>query len=104
MIRKVASTIADVPLKQSAFSLKQVASTQSFTTKQFSSLSEDDPAGIYQPNQTTQIFQRMEQHCPEVLKTYAQCVIEKQNNGVLVRGACDESFDRVMDCFRSVRR
>ncbi len=57
----------------------------------------------WQPNQTTVIFQRMEKTCPDVMKAYAKCVIEKQNSGALVQGACDEQFQRVMNCFRSVR-
>mmetsp|Transcript_13749 Transcript_13749/g.29107 ORF Transcript_13749/g.29107 Transcript_13749/m.29107 type:complete len:120 (+) Transcript_13749:95-454(+) len=57
----------------------------------------------WQPNQTTVIFQRMEKNCPDVLKAYAKCVIEKQNSGALVQGACDEQFKAVMNCFRSVR-
>mmetsp|Transcript_25077 Transcript_25077/g.47968 ORF Transcript_25077/g.47968 Transcript_25077/m.47968 type:complete len:131 (-) Transcript_25077:400-792(-) len=63
----------------------------------------DDHFGVWQPNQTTVIFQRMEETCPDVMKTYARCVIDKQNGGALVQGACDESFQAVMNCFRSVR-
>jgi hypothetical protein len=104
MIRKIASIIVDAPINPiSTRPTPTVLATTKTTTKRFST-SSDDPTGIYQPNQTTKIFTRMEQQCPEVLKEYAQCVIEKQNNGVLVKGACDESFKRVMDCFRRVRR
>ena len=46
----------------------------------------------------------MESICPDAMKAYAQCVIEKQNEGALTKGACDESFKKVMDCFRNVRR
>mmetsp|Transcript_4569 Transcript_4569/g.10027 ORF Transcript_4569/g.10027 Transcript_4569/m.10027 type:complete len:127 (+) Transcript_4569:167-547(+) len=63
----------------------------------------DDHFGVWQPNQTTVILQRMEETCPDVMKTYARCVIDKQNGGALVQGACDESFQAVMNCFRSVR-
>ena len=45
----------------------------------------------------------MELKCPNVIKEYATCVIKKQNDGVLVQGACDEQFRMVMDCFKSVR-
>ena len=96
MIRHIASKVMDTPIKQVP-TIKQSIS-------HFSSLNDDDPTGVYQPNQTTLIFQRMEQQCPQELKAYAQCVIEKQNNGALVKGACEESFGRVMDCFRRVRR
>ena len=58
---------------------------------------------IWAPNQTTVVFQRMEETCPEVITAYARCVIEKQNNGVLVRGACEEQFQAVMRCFRASR-
>lgn len=68
------------------------------------SSSSDPTHGIWQPNQTTRIFQQMESICPDAMKAYAQCVIEKQNEGALTKGACDESFKKVMDCFRSVRR
>lgn len=56
-----------------------------------------------QPNQTTLIYQRMEMKCPQVMTEYAKCVINKQNEGALIRGACDEKFIAVMDCFKSVR-
>ena len=59
--------------------------------------------GIWQPNQITTIYQTMEKQCPDVLKEYAQCVINKQNEGALVQGACEEKFMNVMDCFKSVR-
>ena len=62
----------------------------------------DDNFG-WQPNQATVIFQRMEETCPDALKSYARCVIEKQNSGALVQGACEEPFQAVMNCFRSVR-
>jgi hypothetical protein len=58
---------------------------------------------IWQPNQTTTIFRKMENTCPDVMKAYAQCVIEKQNSGALIRDACAVQFQAVMDCFRSVR-
>jgi len=45
----------------------------------------------------------MELKCPNLLKEYAQCVINKQNDGVLVQDACVEQFRMVMDCFKSVR-
>ena len=65
---------------------------------------DDEPnLGVWQPNQTTTIIRRMEQTCPDVMREYAQCVIEKQNEGALVKGACEESFGRVMECFRGCR-
>lgn len=104
MIRKIATTIIDAPINSTSTRQTSTIFAKTTTKNQFSTLSSDDPTGIYQPNQTTKIFTRMEQQCPEVLKEYAQCVIEKQNNGVLVKGACEDSFERVMDCFRRVRR
>ncbi|KAL3770202.1 hypothetical protein ACHAWU_009142 [Discostella pseudostelligera] len=58
---------------------------------------------IWQPNQTTTIFQKMEMTCPDVMKEYAQCVINKQNSGALTQDACAVQFRAVMECFRSVR-
>ena len=65
---------------------------------------DDHHFGVWQPNQTTVIFQRMEETCPDVLTAYAQCVTEKQNGGALIEGACEENFQAVMNCFKSVRR
>ena len=45
----------------------------------------------------------MEMKCPQVMTEYAKCVINKQNEGALIKGACDEKFIAVMDCFKSVR-
>lgn len=82
-------------------------STASFSDGPRSPPNNDESIGDehygWQPNQTTVIFQRMEKNCPDVLKAYAKCVIEKQNSGALVQGACDEQFQVVMNCFRSVR-
>jgi hypothetical protein len=79
-----------------------VSSTQHH---KFSSSNDGDPSfGVWQPNQITTIFQRMEATCPDALNAYARCIIEKQNNGALVQGACEESFERVMECFKNVRR
>jgi hypothetical protein len=64
---------------------------------------DDHHFGVWPPNQTTVIFQRMQVKCPDVIKEYARCVINKQNSGALIQGACDEQFRAVMDCFRSVR-
>ena len=58
---------------------------------------------IWKPNQLTTIYQAMEIKCPNLLKEYATCVINKQNEGALVQGACEEQFRMVMDCFKSVR-
>ncbi|KAL7433738.1 hypothetical protein ACHAXH_007352 [Discostella pseudostelligera] len=58
---------------------------------------------IWQPNQTTTIFQKMETTCPDAMKAYAQCVINKQNSGALTQDACAVQFRAVMECFRSVR-
>ena len=64
---------------------------------------DDHHFGVWPPNQTTVIFQRMQVTCPDVIKAYSSCVVNKQNSGALIQGACDEQFRAVMDCFRSVR-
>ena len=105
MIRKIASCIIiDAPIKQSTSSITQQTAQSRITTQSFSTQHDDSTFGVWQPNQTTQIYQRMEQTCPDELKAYAQCVIQKQNNGALVKGSCEESFLKVMDCFRALRR
>ena len=74
------------------------------STHHFSTSSDlENNFGIWKPNQITTIYQAMELKCPDVLKEYAQCVINKQNEGALVQGACEEQFMEVMDCFKSVR-
>ena len=74
------------------------------TTHHFSTTSDlENNFNIWSPNQLTTIYQKMELKCPNVIKEYATCVIKKQNDGVLVQGACDEQFRMVMDCFKSVR-
>lgn len=62
-----------------------------------------DNFGMWKPNQITTIFREMEISCPDVMRAYAQCVVEKQNSGALIQGACDVQFTAVMDCFRSAR-
>lgn len=78
--------------------------TSSFSSNTQNSSDDDDHFfGVWQPNQTTVTFQRMEKKCPDVMKSYAKCVIDKQNSGALIQGACEEQFQAVMDCFRTVR-
>ena len=91
--------------------------TANYSKAAFSSSQDDDTIGvnknehiddkiagiIWHPNQTTKIFQKMENACPDAMKSYAQCVIDKQNSGALIRDACAVQFQAVMDCFRSVR-
>ncbi|KAL3799789.1 hypothetical protein HJC23_010439 [Cyclotella cryptica] len=111
IFRKVASSIiCETPAKSSATSITRLNPSSGIvspTQQQTYSTSNDDgePSfGAWQPNQLTMIFQRMEATCPDDLKAYARCVVEKQNKGALVQGACEESFQRVMDCYRTVRR
>lgn len=104
MIRKIASSAIYAPIKQSTASITRQNAPLGNTTQSFSTQHDDSTFGVWQPNQTTQIYQRMEQTCPAELKAYAQCVIQKQNDGALVKGSCEESFLKVMDCFRAVRR
>ncbi|KAL9185540.1 hypothetical protein ACHAXT_003317 [Thalassiosira profunda] len=82
-------------------SVASFAQTASLSTSEGSD--DDDHYGVWPPNQTTVIFQRMEETCPDVLTAYAQCVTNKQNGGALTQGACEEEFRAVMGCFRSVR-
>lgn len=64
---------------------------------------DDDHFGIWPPNKMTIVYQRMQVECPDVIKAYARCVIDKQNSGALIQNACEDEFRRVRDCFRSVR-
>ncbi|KAK1743517.1 hypothetical protein QTG54_006138 [Skeletonema marinoi] len=57
----------------------------------------------WQPNQTTSTFTKMKSTCPDLMKAYAQCVIQKQNEGVLEQGACQVEYEQLMECFRMVR-
>jgi len=94
--------------RATASSLPESLSTKtSNTTHHFSTTSSssdlENNFGIWKPNQLTTIYQAMELKCPNLLKEYATCVINKQNDGVLVQGACEDKFKMVMDCFKSVR-
>ncbi len=73
----------------------------------------------WQPNQTTSTFTKMlnnnnnvatgrpssnntsNHNCKEIIKAYAQCVITKQNEGILTKGVCDKEYKALMDCFRA---
>ena len=68
-----------------------------------SSALDDDHFGVWPPNKMTVVYQRMQVECPDIIKAYARCVIDKQNSGALIQNACDDEFRRVRDCFRSVR-
>jgi hypothetical protein len=59
--------------------------------------------GVGPPNKITVVYQRMQVQCPDVIKAYARCVIDKQNSGALIQNACEDEFHKVRDCFRSVR-
>ena len=59
--------------------------------------------GVGPPNKITVVYQRMQVQCPDVIKAYARCVIDKQNSGALIQNACEDEFRKVRDCFRSVR-
>ena len=74
---------------------------------------------IWQPNQTTSTFTKMlntndasgrlssnntnNHNCKEIISAYAQCVITKQNKGVLTKGVCEKEYNALMDCFRAAR-
>ena len=59
--------------------------------------------GVGPPNKITVVYQRMQVQCPDIIKAYARCVIDKQNSGALIQNACEDEFRKVRDCFRSVR-
>ena len=76
---------------------------------------------LWQPNQTTLTFTKMlnnntnvasgrpsstntnNHNCKEIIQAYAQCVITKQNEGVLTKGVCEKEYNALMDCFRAAR-
>ena len=68
-----------------------------------SALDDDHYFGVWPPNKMTVVYQRMQVECPDIIKAYARCVIDKQNSGALIQNACEDEFRRVRDCFRSVR-
>ena len=74
------------------------------TTRHFSTNNNDkNTTTAWHPNQTTSTFTKMQSTCPDLMKAYAQCVISKQNEGVLEQGVCQQEYERLMDCFRMVR-
>ena len=99
--RAVSTTRCPTTFTSSSSSLGIQKST--FTSSSDSDTNSPTSVVWSQPNQTTLIYQRMEMKCPQVMTEYAKCVINKQNEGALIRGACDEKFIAVMDCFKSVR-
>ena len=72
------------------------------TARHFSTTNNNDTT-TWQPNQTTSTFTKMQSTCPDLMKAYAQCVIQKQTEGVLEQGACEVEYEKLMDCFRMVR-
>jgi len=68
-----------------------------------SAMDDDQYFGVWPPNKMTVVYQRMQVECPDIIKAYARCVIDKQNSGALIQNACEDEFRRVRDCFRSVR-
>jgi len=74
-----------------------------FSTTNTNNNNDNDTTTAWQPNQTTSTFTKMKSTCPELMKAYAQCVISKQNEGVMEQGVCQKEYERLMDCFRMVR-
>ena len=97
-----AAAAASSVIVASLFHLEQ-RSTTTTTTTTTRNYSNDDTSSTWQPNQTTATFTKMQSSCPEVMKSYATCVIEKQNKGVLELGCCEEEYTKLMDCFRASR-
>mmetsp|Transcript_18346 Transcript_18346/g.28796 ORF Transcript_18346/g.28796 Transcript_18346/m.28796 type:complete len:179 (-) Transcript_18346:423-959(-) len=91
------------------FFLSSFSAASSGTTRHFSTTTtnnngnDDDTKTAWQPNQTTSTFTKMQSTCPDLMKAYAQCVISKQNEGVMEQGVCQKEYERLMDCFRMVR-
>ncbi|KAK1733011.1 hypothetical protein QTG54_016342 [Skeletonema marinoi] len=77
--------------------------TRNFSTNNNSDTPTSATTNTWQPNQTTSTFTKMKSTCPELMKVYAQCVIQKQNEGVLEQGACQVEYEQLMECFRMVR-
>ena len=81
-----------------------------------SSSSQKTATTLWQPNQTTTTFTKMlnnnvsagnnsnsNKNCKEIIKAYAQCVITKQNEGILTKGVCEKEYNALMECFRAAR-
>jgi hypothetical protein len=57
------------------------------------------------PNRMTVVYQKMKETCPDKIRAYAACVAKTQRgNGELVQGSCQEEFQHVQECFKTVRR
>mmetsp|Transcript_23090 Transcript_23090/g.64218 ORF Transcript_23090/g.64218 Transcript_23090/m.64218 type:complete len:104 (-) Transcript_23090:180-491(-) len=56
-----------------------------------------------QPNRLTKYFAAMKEHCPDAIRTYAQCVTTANDNERLNKGSCQAEFDAVKTCLRQVR-
>mmetsp|Transcript_33021 Transcript_33021/g.67462 ORF Transcript_33021/g.67462 Transcript_33021/m.67462 type:complete len:178 (+) Transcript_33021:67-600(+) len=82
-----------------------ISTATDITTRNFSTNNNSDTptTNTWQPNQTTSTFTKMKSTCPDLMKAYAQCVIQKQNEGVLEQGACQVEYEQLMECFRMVR-
>jgi len=75
-------------------------------------VTKDGPLQV--PNRFTQYYQLMKQTCPDRIRNYARCVARANNSeddegggsggSGLAKGACEEEFRQVKECFRSVRR
>eukprot|EP00986_Skeletonema_menzelii_P008020 scaffold3248_cov150-Skeletonema_menzelii.AAC.9 len=83
-----------------AFSTTKRNFSTNTTTSDYSNSNKND---AWEPNLTTSMYTKMQSTCPDVIKAYAQCVISKQNEGVLEQGVCETEYERLMDCFRMVR-
>jgi len=88
-----------------------ISTKRNFTTKNGSYNDNDINATSssiqhQKPNQTTSAFTEMTLLCPQIIKSYASCVIQAQNNGMLQKqqGVCEEEYRQLMDCFRLSRR
>ncbi len=86
-----------------SFSTALSGTTRHFSTTTTNNSNDNDTKTAWQPNQTTSTFTKMQTTCPDLMKAYAQCVISKQNEGVLEQGVCQEEYERLMDCFRMAR-
>jgi hypothetical protein len=76
--------------------------------------------GVQQPNRFTRYFKQLKAECPDQIKAYADCVnyhahsrpadtnvqgdTSDDDGSMLRQGSCQEEFDLVKDCWRTIRQ
>ena len=103
----VSYSLSPSPFSTVASTIKRDYSTTKTTSTSSNNTSNNDApsaaSSAWQPNQLTSTYTKMQSICPDSIKAYAQCVISKQNEGVLEQGGCELEYGKLMDCFRVVR-